>query len=69
MNTFIIQADNKISKVLVTLCKALDLSFEIKKEKESPYNSDFVEKILKRSESRKTVKINSDDLWGSLGLK
>ncbi|MCB9201848.1 MAG: hypothetical protein H6604_02200 [Flavobacteriales bacterium] len=58
MNTFIIQADNKISKVLVTLCKALDLSFEIKKE--SPYNSDFVEMVLKSSNDESEISLTED---------
>lgn len=32
MNTFIVHADSKASKVLVAIFKALDISFEIQKQ-------------------------------------
>lgn len=56
MNTFIVHADGKISKALVAIFKALDVPFEIKKEKreeESPYDPEFVKKILERAENAK----------------
>lgn len=34
----------------------------------SPYNPDFVAKI-RRAEKQKSIKVNPDDIWGSLGLK
>jgi hypothetical protein len=76
MTTFIVQADNKISKALIAIFNALNVSFEVKKEREkeekSPYNSEFVKMVLERAESAKngnTTRINPKDLWGSLGLK
>jgi hypothetical protein len=57
MNTFIVQADNKISKALIAIFNALNVSFEVKKEKkkakESPYNPEFVKMVLERAESAK----------------
>jgi hypothetical protein len=49
MNTIIIKADNKMTKVLVTILEAFGLSFDVKKEKEkdSPYDPEFVAKVLK----------------------
>ena len=44
--------------------KALDIKFELAKD--SPYNSDFVEKIKnsqKQVKDGKTVKIELDDIW------
>ncbi len=57
MDTFIVHADSKVSKALVAIFKALNVSYEIKKEKitkeDSPYDPEFVKKILERSESAK----------------
>lgn len=76
MNTYIVRADSKTSKALVAVFKALNVSFEVVKEKnkkeESPYDPEFVKKILERSENAKkgnVVEINPKDLWGSLGYK
>jgi hypothetical protein len=75
MNTFIVHADGKVSKALVAIFKALDVTFEIKKEQaeeESPYDPAFVKKILERAENAKkgnVTTIDPKDLWGSLGLK
>ena len=49
MNTIIVHADSKISKALIDIFKALNVSYEIKKEnskEESPYDPEFVKKIL-----------------------
>ena len=49
MNTIIVHADSKISKALIAIFKALNVSYEIKKEnskEESPYDPEFVKKIL-----------------------
>lgn len=76
MNTIIVHADSKVSKALVAIFKALNVSYEIKKEnrkeEESPYDPEFVKKILERSENVKrgnVTTIDPKDLWGSLGLK
>lgn len=57
MNTIIVHADSKVSKALVAIFKALNVSYEIKKEnrkeEESPYDPEFVKKILERSENVK----------------
>ncbi|GEM53802.1 hypothetical protein B0A58_14980 [Flavobacterium branchiophilum NBRC 15030 = ATCC 35035] len=75
MNTFIVHADSKVSKALIAIFKALNVSFEMKKDKkevESTYDPEFVKMVLERTESAKNgnvVKIDANDLWGSLGLK
>ena len=75
MNTIIVHADSKISKALIAIFKALNVSYEIKKEnskEESPYDLEFVKKIVERSENAKrgnVTTIDPKDLWGSLGLK
>lgn len=75
MNTYIVHADTKVSKALVAIFKALNVTFEVKKElkkEESPYEPEFVKKILERSENAKrgnVITIDPKDLWGSLGLK
>ena len=56
MNTIIVHADSKISKALIAIFKALNVSYEIKKEdskEESPYDTEFVKKIVERSENAK----------------
>ena len=56
MNTIIVHADSKISKALIAIFKALNVSYEIKKEnskEESPYDPEFVKKIEERSENAK----------------
>lgn len=40
-----------------------------KKEKESPYNPEFVDMVLKSAKSKNSTEINPKDVWGSLGLK
>jgi len=40
-----------------------------KKEKESPYNPEFVDMVLKSAKSKNSTEINPNDVWGSLGLK
>ena len=56
MNTIIVHADSKISKALIAIFKALNVSYEINKEnskEESPYDPEFVKKIVERSENAK----------------
>lgn len=76
MNTFIVQADSKVSKALIAIFKAMNVSFEmkkdIKKEDESPYDPEFVKKILDRSQNAKkgnVLEIDTANLWENLGLK
>ncbi len=67
MNTIIVHADSKVSKALIAVFKALNVSFEVMKEtkkadpspdnyrdgqaEESPYDPAFVKMVL---EARKT---------------
>lgn len=44
-----------------------DKTVEIVEEK-SPYDPEFVKKI-RRAEKQKGIVINTEDVWGSLGLK
>ena len=56
MNTIIVHADSKISKALIAIFKALNVSYEIKKENSkeaSPYDPEFVKKIVERNENAK----------------
>ncbi|MGX1023216.1 DUF2683 family protein [Psychroflexus sp. MBR-150] len=78
METIIIQTEAKKAKAIKQFLKAFDVSFssdsseKSSKSEESPYNPEFVKKILERQKSAKegnVVEINPDDLWGSLGLK
>ncbi len=57
MNTITIKAENKLTESLVNYLKTMNLSFEIKKDVEnqnkiteiSPYNPEFVKKVLTSS--------------------
>ncbi|MGO4772379.1 DUF2683 family protein [Flavobacterium sp. W22_SRS_FK3] len=40
-----------------------------KLKKENPYNTEFVEMVLKSAKSKNSTEINPNDVWGSLGLK
>lgn len=67
MTTFTIHTeDNEKSTALKIILKALKIKFEVSKENESPYNPEFVKKILeskKQAKEGKTVQIDLDDLW------
>ncbi len=72
MNTIIVHADSKVSKALIALFKAMNVSFEVKKEnktEESPYNPEFVKKILAAKNEKGGKIIDPSNLWESLGLK
>lgn len=72
MNTIIVHADSKVSKALIALFKAMNVSFEVKKEnktEESPYNPEFVKKILAAKNEKGGKIIDPSKLWESLGLK
>jgi hypothetical protein len=72
MNTFIVHADGKVSKALVAIFKALDVSFEVKKEKssdESPYDPEFVKRVLEATNSNDRRVLDAaykKELFGSL---
>jgi hypothetical protein len=52
METIIIQAKSKKAKALKQFLKAFDIEFKVKvEEDESPYNPEFVKKILERAKS------------------
>ena len=68
MNTIIVHADSKISKALIAIFKALNVSYEIKKEnskEESPYDPEFVKKIL-ATKNQKSYRVNPANIWESI---
>ena len=69
MNTIIVHADLKVSKALIAIFKALNLSYEIKKEvckeEESPYDPEFVKMVLEARKG-KTKRINPHNIWESI---
>ena len=72
MNTIIVQADSKVSKALIAIFKALNVSYEIKKEnskEESPYDPEFVKMVLeaRKSNSRRVLDDSyKKELFGQL---
>ena len=72
METIKIHVDSNKAKAIKQFLKAFGVAYEVEHPGESPYNPEFVKKVLERSKNAKegnTVKINPKDLWGSLGLK
>ena len=69
MNTIIVHADSKVSKALIAIFKALNVSYEIKKEnckeEESPYDPEFVKMVLEARKG-KTKRINPHNIWESI---
>lgn len=69
MNTFVVHADSKISKALIAIFKALNVSFEVKKESgkklESPYDPEFVKKIL-ATKNEKSIRVNPKNIGESI---
>ena len=54
MNTITVHADSKITKALIAIFKALNVSFELKKDvkkEDKPYDPEFVKMILEASKS------------------
>ncbi|MCD9854772.1 hypothetical protein LUD75_08650 [Epilithonimonas sp. JDS] len=58
----------KTLKNLIELFSKENKGVEIVEEK-SPYNPEFVAKILEADKRGKFVEVNPKDIWGSLGLK
>ena len=62
METLIIHTEGRKLKLIKELLKELDIGFETAKDTKSPYNPEFVEKIiLAKDEPEKPVKASS--LW------
>ncbi len=60
MNTITVHADSKITKALIAIFKALNVSFELKKDvkkEDKPYDPEFVTKILE-SRNEKSIRVN-----------
>lgn len=71
METIIIQTDSTKAKALKQFLKAFNIAFKVTKKDEKSYDTEFVKKILKRSENAKvgnTVEIDPNNIWGSLQL-
>ena len=73
MTTITLNKRTKAGKTLLELAKLLSVTNkDIEISEESPYNPEFVEKIL---EAERNIKdgnyktIDPNDVWGSLGLK
>ena len=70
MTIITINERTKAGKTLLELAKLLsvnDKGVEIKED--SPYNPEFVEKVLEAEKRGNYKTIDPDDVWGSLGLK
>ncbi|MCL6461181.1 MAG: hypothetical protein I4O51_04835 [Flavobacterium micromati] len=72
MTTITVNKRTKAGKALLELAKLLSISNKGVVIEESPYNPEFVKKII---EAEKNIldgnykTIDPNDLWGSLGLK
>jgi len=76
MTTITINERTKAGKTLLELARLLAVTNKGVKieEEESPYNPDFVKKIKKieadyNSGKSKSITLDPNDIWGSLGLK
>jgi len=76
MTTITINERTKAGKTLLELAKLLAVTNKGVKieEEESPYNPEFVAKIKKIeadyiSGKSKSITVDPNDVWGSLGLK
>jgi G:T-mismatch repair DNA endonuclease (very short patch repair protein) len=65
METIIIQAETKKAKAIKQFLKAFGVAFKVKETEESPYNPEFVEKILATKDENST-RINPDNIWESI---
>ena len=72
MTTYIVQVDSKVSKALIAIFKALNVTFEVKKETnkegDSPYDPEFEKKVLRAREEKGGKTIDPYNLWESLKL-
>ena len=66
MNTFVVHADSKTSKALITIFKAFNVSFEVQKENkktlenESPYDPEFVKMVKNGSDEKEGIRLTDD---------
>jgi len=65
METLIIHADKSKIKGLIEFLKAFNIPFERKKADESPYNPEFVDKIIK-AKKEPGKRVSADNLWESI---
>jgi hypothetical protein len=66
METIIIHAEPNKTNALMIFLKAFDISFEIKKNKEDSYKSDFVktmDKSILQAQQGKLTTISLDEVW------
>ncbi len=74
MVTIKVKENSKQAKAIIEMLKTfsfVEFVNESKKEK-SPYDPKFVEKVLKAQKeitTGKTLILDPNDIWGSLGLK
>lgn len=72
MSTFTIKLNERSTagKALKTILSvfAKEPGVEIVEEK-SPYNPEFVAKIKKSAASKNRTEVDTNDIWGSLGLQ
>jgi hypothetical protein len=67
MSTIVkIDTRSKEAKSLLTYLRSLSF---VKVEEKDPYDPEFVKMVLKSAASKKRYKVDTDDIWGSLGLK
>jgi hypothetical protein len=59
MDTFVVRADSKTSKALITIFKAFNVSFEVHKDKkqkeESPYDPEFIKMVLEGNKNNERI--------------
>ncbi len=62
-----IDMSKKAGRLLAEYLKSL--SYVHVQEEKSPYDPAFVKMVKKSAADKKRYKVNTDDVWGSLGLK
>lgn len=63
MNTIVVQADSKVSKALIAIFKAMNLTYEVKKSNskdESTYDPEFVKKVLEERNKKGGIIYDED---------
>lgn len=69
MEAIILYPKNKTQlSLLKKLAKEMGMLFETKEE-ETPYNPEFVNRILNKRKDGNFTTIDTTDVWGSLGFK
>jgi hypothetical protein len=65
METLIIHTETDKIKAIAKLLKAFNVSFEIKKTKEKPYDPEFVKMVLEARKGKR-IRINPENVWESI---